>query len=303
MHPDLYVRTLQVVTYMGVSQMARSHACCFLEFDHTAVERPLFTNLHCASQAMSNNHRRYYAVRIGREGSRIYDNYTEVRSLSVRNPFREPLTWGLSSSLPQWVSFWQLFSAPRWVLNCVIQTLGFSGSSGKGFDNIHDAQEWLTGFQFQVGLPPVTTIHTSKYFPELVIERSAAEQSSSGLFCLRVGSLDINFNINAGSSSTSTTTFTAPQQAFSNDSFRENNQMQEVSRERVEVKNISSPLPVEEPSVELSDEQKNVLKLVKSGRNIFFTGPAGETRLRIVHEDQHIHHCLQVQESQYYSEP
>lgn len=28
-----------------------------------------------------NNSRRYYAVRIGREGSRIYDSYTEVRSL------------------------------------------------------------------------------------------------------------------------------------------------------------------------------------------------------------------------------
>ena len=59
------------------------------------------------------------------------------------------------------------------VLNCVIQTLGLSGSSGKGFDNIHDAQEWLTGFQF--GLSPVTTIHTSKHFQKLMIEHSLAE--------------------------------------------------------------------------------------------------------------------------------
>lgn len=79
--------------------------------------------------------------------------------------------------------------------------------------------------------------------------------------------------------------------------------MREVLRERVEVKNIAPPLPVEEPSIELSDEQNNVLKLVKSGQNIFFTGPAGETRSRTVHEDQHIHHCLQVQGSQCYSEP
>lgn len=49
--------------------------------------------------------------------------------------------------------------------------------------------------------------------------------------------------------------------------------MQEISKEQVEVN--AAPPPAE-PSVELSDEQKNVLKLVKSGRNIFFTGPAGD---------------------------
>lgn len=49
--------------------------------------------------------------------------------------------------------------------------------------------------------------------------------------------------------------------------------MQEVSWEKFEVKAIPPPA---EPSIELSDEQKNILKLVKSGRNIFFTGPAGD---------------------------
>jgi ATP-dependent DNA helicase PIF1 len=104
----------------------------------------------------------------------------------------------------------------------------------------------MTGFQF--GLSPVTTIHAN-----------------------------INLNINAGSvmSSTSTTTFNAPQQPFPSDSFPGHNQMQDVSMERVEVKDVPPALPVAEPSIELSDEQKNILELVKSGRNIFFTGPAG----------------------------
>lgn len=53
--------------------------------------------------------------------------------------------------------------------------------------------------------------------------------------------------------------------------------MQDVPMERFEVKDVPPALPVAEPSVQLSDEQKNILKLVKSGRNIFFTGPAGDT--------------------------
>ncbi|KAF9229716.1 hypothetical protein BS17DRAFT_771824 [Gyrodon lividus] len=71
-----------------------------------------------------SNTRRYYAVRIGREGPRIYDTYIE-------------------------------FAAA---------IFGFSGSSGKGFDNIQDAQKWLTGYHFG-NVVPVTTIHTSKSIP------------------------------------------------------------------------------------------------------------------------------------------
>ncbi|KAF8557361.1 hypothetical protein OG21DRAFT_306893 [Imleria badia] len=172
-----------------------------------------------------NNHRRYYAVRIGREGPRIYDNYAE-------------------------------FAAA---------TLGLSGSSGKGFDNIHDAQEWLMGFQF--GLTPgVTTIHTN---------------------------INVNLNVSGGANinvgtSTPTPTLTVPQQAFPN--YNPGlNQMQEVPRQRVEVK--------EEPAIELSDEQKSILKLVKSGRNIFFTGPAGTGKsvlLRAIISYLHSVHGLSI---------
>lgn len=76
--------------------------------------------------------------------------------------------------------------------------------------------------------------------------------------------------------------------------------MQEVPKELAEAK--AAP-PSAEPTVELSDEQKNILKLVKSGRNIFFTGPAGDAMPRIVHEGQCVDHHLQVLESRFYSEP
>ncbi|KAG2123603.1 hypothetical protein DEU56DRAFT_47513 [Suillus clintonianus] len=48
---------------------------------------------------------RYYAVRIGREGPKIYSNYCDFRSA----------------------------------------TLGLSGASGKGFDTLEEAEGWLRG--------------------------------------------------------------------------------------------------------------------------------------------------------------
>jgi hypothetical protein len=38
---------------------------------------------------------------------------------------------------------------------------------------------------------------------------------------------------------------------------------------------LPPPLPPQ-PAVELSEEQKRVLRLVQNGKNIFFTGPAGK---------------------------
>ncbi|KAG6371598.1 hypothetical protein JVT61DRAFT_9308 [Boletus reticuloceps] len=99
--------------------------------------RVLFSTLiSCFS---SNNSRRYYAVRIGRQGPRLYDNYPE-------------------------------FAAA---------TLGLSGTSGKRFDNIHDAQEWLAGY-----LIPMASIQTSEY--RIVKERPLAELGNlTFAFCLR----------------------------------------------------------------------------------------------------------------------
>lgn len=77
--------------------------------------------------------------------------------------------------------------------------------------------------------------------------------------------------------------------------------MHGVPRERP--KDEPFPPPAAEPAIELSEEQKNILKMVKSGRNIFFTGAAGDATFETVYEDQRIHHHLQAQESRYSSEP
>lgn len=114
-----------------------------------------------------------------------------------------------------------------------------------------------------------------------------SQEISHWLFCLRIGQLDINLNVNVSNgtyanvgtlvSSTSTTAFTTHQQAFPNNGFPSGlNQMQGVSGESSKVKDEPPLFPVAEPAVELSDEQKNILNLVKSGQNIFFTGPAGD---------------------------
>lgn len=114
-----------------------------------------------------------------------------------------------------------------------------------------------------------------------------ARKSHTDFFCLRIGLLDINLNLNVSNgtnantgtvvSSTSATTSTTHQQVFLGDGFSGLNRMQQVSGELAKVKDEQPLLPVAKPAVELSDEQRNILKLVKSGQNVFFTGPAGDT--------------------------
>lgn len=79
-------------------------------------------------------------------------------------------------------------------------------------------------------------------------------------------------NVNAGASTSTASTVIIPQQAFPSNNSHGFNQIQEASRGPA-----PQVPPVVEPAIELSQEQKEVLKLVKSGKNIFFTGPAGDT--------------------------
>jgi hypothetical protein len=46
--------------------------------------------------------------------------------------------------------------------------------------------------------------------------------------------------------------------------------------ERQRFDQMQAPPPVAEPEIELSDEQRDILAMIRAGRNIFFTGPAGE---------------------------
>ncbi|KAF8446321.1 hypothetical protein L210DRAFT_3529627, partial [Boletus edulis BED1] len=101
--------------------------------------------------------------------------------------------------------------------------------------------------------------------------------------------MNLNLNVSDGTNvsaatPTQTPTLSVPQQAFSNDSVPGLNGMQGLSRERAEG-NDGPSIPVGEPTVKLSDEQDKILQIVKSGKNIFFTGAAGDTmfenRMRI----------------------
>ena len=66
-----------------------------------------------------SNHRRYYAVRIGREGPRIYDNESEVSCPHFEAPSREPALKPLLVRSCSGYHFLQLFSASA-ILNCVV---------------------------------------------------------------------------------------------------------------------------------------------------------------------------------------
>ncbi|KIJ68805.1 hypothetical protein HYDPIDRAFT_25060 [Hydnomerulius pinastri MD-312] len=188
-----------------------------------------------------SNARRYYAVRIGREGPRIYDSYAEFRAA----------------------------------------TLGLSGSSGKGFDNIRDAQEWLSGYHFSGG---VTTTHTRT-------DISVSLNISGGTNGPRAEAST------SSSTSTTTTTTTSPatgERRWTNQGSaqydsplrnhhsphrdlhkRLNDIRAGLSSQQQNNRDVPPPAPVPEPTIELSEEQKDVLKMVRAGRNIFFTGPAG----------------------------
>jgi hypothetical protein len=116
-----------------------------------------------------SNTRRYYAVRIGREGPRIYDTYTEVSNFKLAPCPIVPAPvekFANDSQFAAAVSDILIDFDARKTHRRNIQTLGLSGSSGKGFDNIHDAQKWLTEYQYHFGSgSPLTTVHTSKFIP------------------------------------------------------------------------------------------------------------------------------------------
>ncbi|KIJ07606.1 hypothetical protein PAXINDRAFT_158369 [Paxillus involutus ATCC 200175] len=191
-------------------------------------------------------------VRIGREGPRIYDTYTEVSNFKLAPCPIVP------APVEKFANDSQFAAA----------TLGLSGSSGKGFDNIHDAQKWLTEYQYHFGSgSPLTTVHTRTDI-NVSLNISAATAVNEG----------------AASSSTSTTTtmtFATTADRPWQQGSAQNHTVFNVQGsphqgyERQRFDQMQAPPPVAEPEIELSDEQRDILAMIRAGRNIFFTGPAG----------------------------
>ncbi|KAH7883939.1 hypothetical protein F5I97DRAFT_1620266 [Phlebopus sp. FC_14] len=172
-----------------------------------------------------SSHRKYYAVRIGRDGPQIYDNYAEV-------------------------------------IRPCSGTHGFSGSSGKGFDNIRDAQAWLAGYPFA----HVTTTHTRTNI-------SVTWNLSNGADCLH--------SEGVASTSTSSTTTTLVTQPLTEDQRSRRAEDEQMNRENWhgcptpghsingdrQEPHVPPQLPPDSV-VKLSEEQKNILKMVKGGKNV-----------------------------------
>ncbi|KAG2070721.1 hypothetical protein BDR04DRAFT_594641 [Suillus decipiens] len=173
---------------------------------------------------------RYYAVRIGREGPKIYSDVHDFQTA----------------------------------------ILGLSGASGKGFDTLEEATAWLTGVPTSSVSVTQTTISTT------VTWDVRSENHQSGL------------------TSTSTTVsyesarrypepqpgcrwieYESPLNALqmipNSDRLMPPPPYNPLQEAKVELPPPPPPLP----EIELSEEQQRVLRLVESGKNIFFTGPAG----------------------------
>ncbi|KAH7912987.1 hypothetical protein BJ138DRAFT_701115 [Hygrophoropsis aurantiaca] len=197
--------------------------------------------------AMSHGPRRYYAVRIGREGPCIYTTYNEYTHLSDG-----------------------------------IKTRGFSGSSGKGFDTLQEAQRWLQEVPLNGMAVTHTTTHTELHWNFL--------QEADG-----------NVFTGATSASTSTTISVVPNSANTIRQYpdfhaapksvwteyesplnvgKAQEYMSETHLDRsfseVPVDQLPPPAPPFQQEIKLSPEQRLVLDKVKSGKSIFFTGPAGK---------------------------
>ncbi|OJA07958.1 hypothetical protein AZE42_05930 [Rhizopogon vesiculosus] len=181
---------------------------------------------------------RYYAVRIGREGPKIYSNYHDFQ----------------------------------------MAICGLSGSSGKGFDTYREAEAWLTG----VPMPAASVTNvTSQTTTTMVWEVSSDSHQGSTLAST---STTISYQTGARP-------YPEPQPGrrwFEYESplntrhARPNGDRLTPPPPYIPLARYNMPREPElppplppQPAVELSEEQKQVLRLVQNGKNIFFTGPAG----------------------------
>ncbi|KIK47896.1 hypothetical protein CY34DRAFT_147861 [Suillus luteus UH-Slu-Lm8-n1] len=172
--------------------------------------------------------RSYYAVRIGREGPRIYSDFYNFRNA----------------------------------------TLGLSGASGKGFDTLEEAEAWLKLPTFGVSVTQTTTSATATWDVRSEDHQPTLTSTSTTVFHesarrrypeTQPGCRWIEYELPLN------TLQTIP------NSDRVTPPPPYVPLQEAE---LPPPLPPP-PDIELSEEQRRVLRLVECGKNIFFTGPAG----------------------------
>lgn len=173
---------------------------------------------------------RFYAVRIGREGPKMYSNFYDFRAA----------------------------------------TLGLSGASGKGFDTLEEATAWLTLTDVPtsgVSVTQTTTSTTVTWDVRSEIHHSALTSTSTTVSFESARRypepqpdchwIEYESPLNTPQTIPNSGRLTPPPPYIP---------LQEAE--------LPPPLPPP-PEIELSEEQQRVLRLVESGKNIFFTGPAG----------------------------
>ncbi|KAG2345305.1 hypothetical protein BDR05DRAFT_130881 [Suillus weaverae] len=162
---------------------------------------------------------RYYAVRIGREGPKIYSDFYDFKTA----------------------------------------TKGLSGASGKGFDTLEEAKAWLTVVPTSCVSVTQTTVSTTVTWDVRSEDDQSALTSARQYPEPQLGCRWIEYE------SPLNTLQTIP------NSDRHTPPPPYIPLQEAE---LPPPLPPP-PAIKLSEEQQRVLRLVESGKNIFFTGPAG----------------------------
>ncbi|KAI6005057.1 hypothetical protein F5J12DRAFT_123054 [Pisolithus orientalis] len=164
----------------------------------------------------------YYAVLVGREGTQIYDNSAKF--------FRA--------------------------------TYGLSGASGRGFDTIEEAQQWLNmHFRRMAAMQMRTDTNINV---TVNITNNIMQPPGAGAQTSSTAATAMTTSVTHGSS-------TFPRQPVHHTHMGSHMPPQHVQQPPSQV---PPPVPPEQ-EVTLSEEQESILDLVRRRKNVFFTGAAG----------------------------
>ncbi|KAH7929349.1 hypothetical protein BV22DRAFT_131930 [Leucogyrophana mollusca] len=159
-------------------------------------------------------------------------------------------------------------------------TKGFSGSSAKGFETLSEAQQWLE----EVPLNGLALMHTTTRNISWNISTGADGHTFIG-----EASTSMSTTVSMGVSSaiphqypgpSSTSAWTEYESPLNGQNQPGSSGAQLSSQSALQPGAAQGPPPPPQPPrpvINLSAEQRFVLDKVLSGKNIFFTGPAGST--------------------------